>query len=163
MVSVATSFYQSSANHVSFYLLFNLRNLLYLIVGSFDSLQFQQKKEAPYTGSFLFWLGWRDSNPRDAGVKVLCLTAWRQPKIHCHNRQKIKIWKRGLSISLKGLFLLGWVMRVELMISRATICRPNQLGHTHHMARQEGLEPPTYCLEGSCSIQLSYWRRSWSG
>ena len=26
------------------------------------------------------------------------------------------------------------------------------------MARQEGLEPPTYGLEGSCSIQLSYWR-----
>ena len=28
------------------------------------------------------------------------------------------------------------------------------------LARQEGLEPPTYCLEGSCSIQLSYWRIS---
>ena len=28
---VTTSFYQSSANHVSFFLLFNLRNLLYLI------------------------------------------------------------------------------------------------------------------------------------
>ena len=28
---VATSFYQSSANHVSFFLLFNLRNLLYRI------------------------------------------------------------------------------------------------------------------------------------
>ena len=26
------------------------------------------------------------------------------------------------------------------------------------VARQEGLEPPTYGLEGSCSIQLSYWR-----
>ena len=26
------------------------------------------------------------------------------------------------------------------------------------MARQEGLEPPAYCLEGSCSILLSYWR-----
>ena len=26
------------------------------------------------------------------------------------------------------------------------------------MARQEGLEPPTYCLEGSCSIRMSYWR-----
>ena len=24
------------------------------------------------------------------------------------------------------------------------------------LARQEGLEPATYCLEGSCSIQLSY-------
>ena len=29
---VATSFYLSSANHVAFYLLFNLRNLLYPIV-----------------------------------------------------------------------------------------------------------------------------------
>ena len=27
-----------------------------------------------------------------------------------------------------------------------------------HLARQEGFEPPTYCLEGSCSILLSYWR-----
>ena len=26
------------------------------------------------------------------------------------------------------------------------------------MVRQEGLEPPTYSLEGCCSIQLSYWR-----
>ena len=26
------------------------------------------------------------------------------------------------------------------------------------LVRQEGLEPPTYCLEGSCSIQLSYQR-----
>ena len=38
------------------------------------------------------------------------------------------------------------------------------LGDTHHIkfaekvARQKGLEPLTYCLEGSCSIQLSYWR-----
>ena len=26
------------------------------------------------------------------------------------------------------------------------------------MVRQKGLEPLTYCLEGSCSIHLSYWR-----
>ena len=38
------------------------------------------------------------------------------------------------------------------------------------VVRQKGLEPPAYCLEGSCSIQLSYWRifkaacaASWSG
>ena len=28
------------------------------------------------------------------------------------------------------------------------------------LARQKGLEPLAYCLEGSCSIQLSYWRVS---
>ena len=27
------------------------------------------------------------------------------------------------------------------------------------MVRQKGLEPLAYCLEGSCSIQLSYWRK----
>ena len=26
------------------------------------------------------------------------------------------------------------------------------------MVRQKGFEPLTYCLEGSCSILLSYWR-----
>ena len=31
------------------------------------------------------------------------------------------------------------------------------------VARQKGLEPLAYCLEGSCSIQLSYWREfDWS-
>ena len=37
----------------------------------------------------------------------------------------------------------------------------SRLSYTHHrseMVRQEGFEPPAYCLEGSCSIQLSYWR-----
>lgn len=29
------------------------------------------------------------------------------------------------------------------------------------MARQGGLEPPTDCLEGNCSIRLSYWRAKW--
>ncbi len=31
------------------------------------------------------------------------------------------------------------------------------------MARQKGFEPLAYCLEGSCSIQLSYWRISNGG
>ena len=49
-------------------------------------------------------------------------------------------------------------MGFEPTVSGTTIQRFNQLSYIHHMARQKGLEPLTYCLEGSCSIQLSYWR-----
>ena len=55
---------------------------------------------------------------------------------------------------------MGWNMGFEPTVSSATNWRFNQLSYIHHMARQKGLEPLTYCLEGSCSIQLSYWRIS---
>ena len=32
-----------------------------------------------------------------------------------------------------------------------------------HLACPEGLEPPTCCLEGSCSIQLSYGQKGDAG
>ena len=54
--------------------------------------------------------------------------------------------------------LLGWVKGFEPSISSATNWRFNQLSYTHHMARLKGLEPLTHCLEGSCSIHLSYKR-----
>ena len=65
---------------------------------------------------------------------------------------------------------MGWVMGFEPTNTGTTIRCLRPLGDTHHirfaesaglgrkMARQKGLEPLTYCLEGSCSIQLSYWR-----
>ena len=61
------------------------------------------------------------------------------------------------------LFFMGWVMGFEPTNTGTTIRCLRPLGDTHHvytekMARQKGLEPLTYCLEGSCSIQLSYWR-----
>ena len=67
---------------------------------------------------------------------------------------------------------MGWVMGLEPTTLGTTIRCSNQLSYTHHnpillkyretLVRQKGLEPPAYCLEGSCSIQLSYWR-IWSG
>ena len=55
---------------------------------------------------------------------------------------------------------MGWIVGFEPTVSSATNWRFNQLSYTHHMARLKGLEPLTHCLEGSCSIQLSYQRIS---
>ena len=62
---------------------------------------------------------------------------------------------------VRPLWLVGWVKGLEPSTPGTTIRCSNQLSYTHHifiLARQEGFEPPTYCLEGSCSILLSYWR-----
>ena len=70
-------------------------------------------------------------------------------------------------------FFLGWEMGLEPTTPGTTIRCSNQLSYTHHIStvcksldecpkerlvRQKGLEPLAYCLEGSCSIRLSYWR-----
>ena len=86
--------------------------------------------------------------PTDGGVKVLCLTAWRRPSM-----------KKDRAACITVRSLVGCLERFELSASRATIWRANQLRHRHHIMRPKGLEPPAHCLEGSCSIQLSYGRR----
>ena len=64
---------------------------------------------------------------------------------------------------------MGWVKGLEPSTLGTTIRCSNQLSYTHHigndvipifilLVRQKGFEPLTYCLEGSCSIRLSYWR-----
>ena len=98
-------------------------------------------------------MGWLDSNQRDDGVKVRCLTAWLHPRKNFLQHTNSHMLNENQKI-------LGWIVGFEPTLSGATNQRFNQLSYTHHMARQKGLEPLTYCLEGSCSIQLSYWRLS---
>ena len=99
--------------------------------------------------------------PADAGVKVPCLTTWRHPNI-CRFSGKRRI---GI-LSPNPPPSLGWVKGLEPSTPGTTIRCSNQLSYTHQihgvqpeeMARQKGFEPLACCLEGSCSIQLSYWR-----
>ena len=77
-------------------------------------------KKARCGGIGLFWLGWRDSNPRDAGVKVLCLTAWRQPnirKICFRDLVKVPIAKTMGTLN----YFVGWGVGFEPTVFRATI------------------------------------------
>ena len=59
--------------------------------------------------------------------------------------------------------VVGWVKGLEPSTPGTTIRCSNQLSYPHHITdvvRLKGLEPPAHCLEGSCSIHLSYRRVS---
>ena len=108
------------------------------------------------------WQGWLDSNQRMRESKSLALPLGDTP-----------VWKgmRDRDTPDPSLLFVGWVKGLEPSTPGTTIRCSNQLSYTHHIsctreptiyskkvARQKGLEPLAHCLEGSCSIQLSYWR-----
>ena len=105
--------------------------------------------------------------------RIICFFGWDDRIRTCNIR--VKVWcvaitlhpiilreqgkETGTGISPNPYSSMGWVKGLEPSTPGTTIRCSNQLSYTHHiLARQEGFEPPTYCLEGSCSIQLSYWR-----
>ena len=104
------------------------------------------------------WQGWLDSNQRMRESKSLALPLGYTPVW----RKGIRDWDRSQSLIFSGV---GKGTRTLDTRNHNPVL--SQLSYTHHrseMVRQEGFEPPAYCLEGSCSIQLSYWRMSkWSG
>ena len=114
----------------------------------------------------ILWQGWLDLNQRMRESKSLALPLGYTPI-------REKKGDRD-SIPDPALFV-GWVKGLEPSTPGTTIRCSNQLSYTHHisgitreaspqaalgeMVRQKGFEPPAYCLEGSCSILLSYWRK----
>ena len=111
------------------------------------------------------WLGRLDSNQRVRESKSLALPLGDAP-----------MWKEERDRDFPDPLLLSGVgdgtRTHNARNHNPVLC---QLNYTHHiygrdllkhpqreLARQKGLEPLAHCLEGSCSIQLSYWRISWS-
>ena len=88
----------------------------------------------------------------DIRVKVWCVTITLHPNIGAKST--------GIGITPNPRFR-GVGKGVRTLDTRNHNPVLSRLSYTHHrseMVRQEGFEPPAYCLEGSCSIQLSYWR-----
>ena len=94
-------------------------------------------------------LGWQDSNLRNARIKIWCLTdlaTAQYIKSGVGNRTRTgDIQNHNLA-----LYQLNYTHHIiNRRYHSLSICR---------VTRLERLELPTHCLEGSCSIQLSYRR-----
>ena len=88
----------------------------------------------------------------DIRVKVWCVTITLHPNIGAKTT--------GIGITPNPRFR-GVGKGVRTLDTRNHNPVLSRLSYTHHrseMVRQEGFEPPAYCLEGGCSIRLSYWR-----
>ena len=78
-------------------------------------------------------------------------------KYRCLVRQKFARGKMPVAFFLAAKSLPESASQKAKRDRRRTEKRQQHLKY-RCLVRQKGLEPPTYCLEGSCSIRMSYWR-----
>ena len=74
----------------------------------------------------LIWLGWKDLNPRNNGVRVRCLTTWRHPNICTELFSFIIISLLRAIVNRKNIFLFfNFILRWKSSSSRVkmTDCR----------------------------------------
>ena len=95
------------------------------------------------------WLGRRDSNPQYQSQSLVCYRYTTSHRVKLKGLGLLPIPSCGVG---KGARTLG------TRNHNPVLCQLSYTPQIARMARQEGFEPPAYCLEGSCSIQLSYWR-----
>lgn len=62
-----------------------------------------------------------------------------------------------LTKRISSAFML--VPELALVLAEKKMGEPINPDQFSHLVTQSGFEPETYCLEGSCSIQLSYWAK----
>ncbi len=116
------------------------------------------------------WLGWRDSNPLYRSQSPVCYHyttsqyAGLPAKTGRHSRPVVCWWGGIWGSNPRHPEPQSGALPTELIppycLSAERVDKPLHRNRRHPLtlARQEGFEPPTYCLEGSCSILLSYWR-----
>lgn len=70
---------------------FNFHYSLYQCFSGLNKLCRQNYKKRTAFYTVLNWLGWKDLNPRNGGVRVRCLTTWRHPNIRfcCYCRDNV--------------------------------------------------------------------------
>ena len=107
--------------------------------------------------------------PANAGVKVLCLTAWRHPYIRFYRPYNRRSLSSLLLNDIKFASLSDWqIFKGEWWGSNPRHPEPQSgalpLNYILHnttnkiKARLKGFEPLAHGLEGRCSIRLSYRR-----
>ena len=120
----------------------------------------------------MFWLGWKDLNPRMWESESHALPLGDTPLFGSifKSFSFIKFWlgwldlnqrmreskSRALPLGDTPLYICGVSKGFRTLDLQSHNLALYLLSYTHHMVCLKGFEPLTLALEGRCSIQLSY-------